>query len=155
MFGLTSLGRTVVSSGYNTWRNNPEEWGTQWEGFGRRVASGVGRNVIKQTTIYALDESFKLDSRFYQRIGQTGFRFSAHRRNLHGGDHRLRNVVSETLRFQRRIEKRHLLARHERGFQSGQGDFQKVSKIKSAADSRGNARSKAETRVLTSVLHAR
>ena len=66
MFSLTSLGRTVVSAGYHTWQNNPEEWGTHWDGFGRRVASGVGRNVIKQTTIYALDESFKLDSRFYR-----------------------------------------------------------------------------------------
>ena len=66
MFGWNSLGRTVISSGYNTWRNNPEEWGTQWEGFGRRVASGVGKNVIKQTTIFALDESFKLDSKFYR-----------------------------------------------------------------------------------------
>ena len=66
MFSLTSLGRTVVSAGYHTWQNNPEEWGTHWDGFGRRVASGVGRNVIKQTTMYALDESFKLDSRFYR-----------------------------------------------------------------------------------------
>ena len=66
MFGWNSLGRTVISSGYNTWQNNPEEWGTQWEGFGRRVASGVGKNIIKQTTIFALDESFKLDSRFYR-----------------------------------------------------------------------------------------
>ena len=66
MFGWNSLGRTVISSGYNTWQNNPEEWGTQWEGFGRRVASGIGKNVIKQTTLFALDESFKLDSKFYR-----------------------------------------------------------------------------------------
>ena len=66
LFSLNGLGRTVISSGYNTWRNNPEEWGTQWEGFGRRVASGVAKNAVKQTTIYALDESFKLDSKFYR-----------------------------------------------------------------------------------------
>ena len=66
MFSLNGFARTVISSGYNTWRNNPEEWGTHWEGFGRRVASSVGKNIIKQTTIYALDESFKLDSKFYR-----------------------------------------------------------------------------------------
>jgi hypothetical protein len=66
MFSLSSLGRTVVSSGFNTWRNAPEEWGSHWDGFGRRVASGVGKNIVKQTTIFALDESFKLDSKFYR-----------------------------------------------------------------------------------------
>lgn len=64
--GPTALARTVVGAGYGTWRNSPEEWGDKWEGFGRRVASGLGKNAIKQTTIYALDESFKLDSRFYR-----------------------------------------------------------------------------------------
>jgi hypothetical protein len=66
MFGPYALARTAVGAGIGTWRNSPEEWGDKWEGFGRRVASGVGKNVIKQTTIYALDESFKLDSKFYR-----------------------------------------------------------------------------------------
>jgi hypothetical protein len=66
MFGPYSLARTVVGAGYRTAKNSPEEWGGTWEGFGRRVASGVGKNVIKQTTIFALDESFKLDSKFYR-----------------------------------------------------------------------------------------
>jgi hypothetical protein len=66
MVGPLALGRTVASAGYSTWRNSPEEWGTKWEGFGRRVASGFGRNVIKQTTIYSLDEALKLDSGFYR-----------------------------------------------------------------------------------------
>jgi hypothetical protein len=66
IFGPYALARTVVGAGISTARNSPEEWGGQWEGFGRRVASGFGRNAIKQTTIYALDESFKLDSKFYR-----------------------------------------------------------------------------------------
>lgn len=66
IFGPTALARTVVRAGYSTWRNSPVEWGDKWEGFGRRVASGLGKNAIKQTTIYALDETFKLDSRFYR-----------------------------------------------------------------------------------------
>jgi hypothetical protein len=66
IFGPYALARTVLGAGISTARNSPEEWGGQWEGFGRRVASGFGRNAIKQTTIYALDESFKLDSKFYR-----------------------------------------------------------------------------------------
>jgi hypothetical protein len=66
IFGPLALAKTVAGAGYGTWRNSPEEWGGQWEGFGRRVASGFGKNAIKQTTIYALDESFKLDSKFYR-----------------------------------------------------------------------------------------
>jgi hypothetical protein len=66
IFGPYALARTVAGAGISTARNSPEEWGGQWEGFGRRVASGLGRNAIKQTTIYALDESFKIDSKFYR-----------------------------------------------------------------------------------------
>lgn len=62
--GPIALGRSVATAGISTWRNSPEEWGTKWEGFGRRVASNIGRNAIKQTTIYGLDEAFKVDSHF-------------------------------------------------------------------------------------------
>ena len=66
-----ALGRTVATAGVATWRNSPEEWGTKWEGFGRRVASNFGRNVIKQTTIYGLDEALKVDSNFYRMKNQS------------------------------------------------------------------------------------
>lgn len=66
IFGPSALARNVVGAGVATWRNSPEEWGGRWEGFGRRIASGLGKNAIKQTTIYGLDESFKLDSKFYR-----------------------------------------------------------------------------------------
>jgi hypothetical protein len=64
--GLEALAKNVIFAGYATWRNSPEEWGDNWEGFGRRVASGVGKSAIKGTTMYALDEAFKLDSAFYR-----------------------------------------------------------------------------------------
>jgi hypothetical protein len=66
LFGPVALARLAVGAGISTARNSPEEWGGQWEGFGRRVASSFGKKVIKQTTIFALDESFKLDSKFYR-----------------------------------------------------------------------------------------
>lgn len=64
--GPFALGRVVAGAGISTWRNTPEEWGDKWEGFGRRVASNFGKNAIKQTTVYALDEAFKLDSHYYR-----------------------------------------------------------------------------------------
>ena len=64
--GPLALGKRVASAGISTWRNSPEEWGPGWEGFGRRVASGLGKNAIKQTTKFGLDEAFKLDSHFYR-----------------------------------------------------------------------------------------
>jgi hypothetical protein len=66
MFGPMALGKTVLSAGYATWRNSPEEWGDNWEGFGRRVASSMGKSVIKNTTMYGLDEALKYDSRYYR-----------------------------------------------------------------------------------------
>lgn len=66
MAGPSALGRNVVSAGLGTWKNSPEEWGTQWEGFGKRVASNFGKGIIRQTTIYGLDEALKLDSHYYK-----------------------------------------------------------------------------------------
>lgn len=66
MVGPVSLGKNVATAAWGTWRNSPEEWGDNWEGFGRRFASGLGKGAIKHTAIYALDESLKLDSRFYR-----------------------------------------------------------------------------------------
>ncbi|HEV8592068.1 MAG TPA: hypothetical protein VGQ55_08195 [Pyrinomonadaceae bacterium] len=66
LIGPMALGKNVAWAGIGTWRNSPEEWGDRWEGFGRRVASNFGKNTIKQTTIYGLDEAFKLDSHYYR-----------------------------------------------------------------------------------------
>ena len=66
MVGPVALARRVANAGISTWRNSPEEWGTKWEGFGRRLASGFGKNAIKQTTTFGLDEALKLDSHFYR-----------------------------------------------------------------------------------------
>jgi hypothetical protein len=66
MVGPMTLGKSVAYSGIGTWRNSPEEWGDQWEGFGRRVASGLGTNAIKQTITYGLGEGMKLDSKYYR-----------------------------------------------------------------------------------------
>jgi hypothetical protein len=66
MFGPMALGKRVVTAGWATYRNSPEEWEPTWKGFGRRFASSTGKSVIKNTTQYGLEEAFKLDSRFYR-----------------------------------------------------------------------------------------
>jgi hypothetical protein len=66
LIGPYALARQAAGAGISTWRNSPEEWGDRWEGFGRRFASNFGKNVIKQSTIYGLDEAFKLDSHYYR-----------------------------------------------------------------------------------------
>lgn len=66
MIGPIALAKQVAGAGFGTWRNSPEEWGGQWEGFGKRLASGFGKNLIKQTTTYGLDEALKLDSHYYR-----------------------------------------------------------------------------------------
>jgi hypothetical protein len=66
MFGPVTLARSVGRAGIATWQNSPEEWGGQWEGFGKRLASSLGKNVIGRTTVYGLDEALKLDSHFYR-----------------------------------------------------------------------------------------
>lgn len=69
--GPFAIGKSVASAGISTWRNSPEEWGTKWEGFGRRVASTFGKKAIKQTTTFGLDEAFKLDSKFYRSANKS------------------------------------------------------------------------------------
>jgi hypothetical protein len=64
MFGFSSIAKNVVGAGVSTWSNSPKEWGGQWPGFGKRVGSSVGRSVISNTTRFALEEAFKLDSRY-------------------------------------------------------------------------------------------
>ena len=66
MFGLGALATRVGKSGFYTWTNSPEEWGDTWEGFGRRFASSTGTAIIKNSTMFGLDELMKLDSRFYK-----------------------------------------------------------------------------------------
>jgi len=70
--GPTAFIGPLFGAGINTATNSPEEWGGQWNGFGRRFASEIGKNAIKETTTYALDEAFKLDS-YYYRSTKSGF----------------------------------------------------------------------------------
>lgn len=70
--GPFALVRTGVAAGINQWNDSPEEWGQGMKGYGKRYASGFGRNAIQQTVTYGLDEAFHLDTGF-QRSRREGF----------------------------------------------------------------------------------
>ena len=70
--GPVALLRTGASAGISQWRDSPEEWGQGAKGYGRRFASGFGKNVIQQTTTYGLDMAFHLDTGF-RRSKREGF----------------------------------------------------------------------------------
>lgn len=61
--GLISVGFGAV---LNQIGNEPEEWEKNIGGFGRRLASGFGQKVIKETIAFGIEESLKLDSKFYK-----------------------------------------------------------------------------------------
>lgn len=65
-FGPETIGKNVLSAGFSTWRNKPREWGTHWDGFGRRFASNTAKTIISNSISYGLDEAMTLDSRFYK-----------------------------------------------------------------------------------------
>lgn len=64
--GPTAFISPVLGSTFRQIRNSPEEWGGKSAGFARRFGDSIGRNVIKQTVTYGLDEAFKLDSNYYK-----------------------------------------------------------------------------------------
>jgi hypothetical protein len=70
--GPFSLLRSAASAGLQQWDNSPVEWGQGMEGYGKRFASSVGSNAIRQTVTYGLSEAFRLDTGF-ERSKHTKF----------------------------------------------------------------------------------
>ena len=70
--GPTRLLWTAAGAGIQQWNDSPEEWGQGMEGYGKRFASGLGRNAIRQTVTYGLDSAFHLDTGF-RRSKREGF----------------------------------------------------------------------------------
>ena len=70
--GPGRLAWTAATAGIDQWRDHPTEWGQGAKGYGRRFASGFGKNAIQQTVTYGLDEVMDLDTGF-QRSKRQGF----------------------------------------------------------------------------------
>lgn len=62
--GPWPLVRIAAGAGIAQWNDSPKEWGQGSKGYGRRFASGFGRNLVQQTVTYGLDEAIGLDTGF-------------------------------------------------------------------------------------------
>lgn len=61
--GLIGVG---ISSTFQQIGETPPEWKQDGKGFARRLGSNFGENVIEETVAYGIEESLKLDSKFYK-----------------------------------------------------------------------------------------
>jgi hypothetical protein len=64
MFGPFSLLRVAGSAAINQWKDSPDEWEQGASGYGKRFASEMGRNAIRQTVTYGLSEALRLNTGF-------------------------------------------------------------------------------------------
>ncbi len=61
--GLIGVG---IGATFQQISNNPPEWEKTGKGFARRLGSNFGENAIQETVAYGIEETFKLDSKFYK-----------------------------------------------------------------------------------------
>lgn len=59
--GPGALLGSTIGAGFQQISNNPPEWEKTAKGFGRRVASNLGRNAIEETYKYGISEAFRQD----------------------------------------------------------------------------------------------
>jgi hypothetical protein len=88
-----SLLKIAASAGFSQWDSDPLEWGQGMKGYGKRLASNFGGNVIRQTVTYGLSEALHLD---------TGFE----RSNRHGFWPRLKDALVQNITSRTRSGKR-------------------------------------------------
>lgn len=65
--GPLALLGTAISSGIAQATDSPEEWEDNFKGYARRFGSSIARTAIRETIIYGLDETFKVDSSYYKK----------------------------------------------------------------------------------------
>jgi len=75
-FGPTALLTTSVESGFKTWMGVPKEYGTHWDGYGKRVASGFSTSLLSNTMEASIGSLWGEDPRYHRRgTGSAGSRF--------------------------------------------------------------------------------
>ena len=97
LVGPEALGRSAAGAGIGTLRNSPHEWGQGPAGFGKRVASGLGRHLAK-TAIQAGVGALHHEDLHY------------HRSNLQGTGPRLKYAVKSTFWVPRTNRSGHTVA---------------------------------------------
>ena len=66
--GLTPLFTRSIESGLQTWTNSPKEYGSHWDGFGKREASKFGSSILSSSLEASIGSVWGEDPR-YRRIG--------------------------------------------------------------------------------------
>jgi len=61
----------AIGAGIGQWENEPPEWGQGAEGYGRRIASGMGRHLIAETIRFGVAATDGEDPR-YRRSREIG-----------------------------------------------------------------------------------
>jgi hypothetical protein len=62
----------AAGAGISQWMNSPEEWGQGWGALGKRYASNLAYNAVRQGFTYAGSHAFREDPRFFAS-SQKGF----------------------------------------------------------------------------------
>ena len=56
----------MLNSGLQTWRNNPEEWGAGWEGFGKRIATVQAESMMSRGIEASVRAIWGEDPRYFR-----------------------------------------------------------------------------------------
>lgn len=65
-FGYQSLTGGLFSAGFGTWRNRPPEYGTQWEGFGKRYGMRLTGTITSNAMEASLGALWGEDPRYFR-----------------------------------------------------------------------------------------
>lgn len=63
------LGGSVITSGFSTWTNQPEEFGPGWSGFGKRFATRAATGAIQNYMEAGVASIWDEDPRYIRRGG--------------------------------------------------------------------------------------
>jgi hypothetical protein len=65
-FGPYAFATAALGGGVQQATKSPPEWGTGWDGFGMRVASNYGIQLVTTTTRYGMAEILREDAAYYR-----------------------------------------------------------------------------------------
>jgi len=71
-FSVDALALSGTGALIDQGRNAPHEWGQGWEGFGKRIASGLGTHIVKGTIQFGV-ASIRHEELGYRPSGEHGF----------------------------------------------------------------------------------
>jgi len=70
--GVRAIGNRLLSAGLDQWGENPEEWGSGMDAFGKRFASRMGVLAVRNSVRLGTDVALGIDPR-YDRCDCAGF----------------------------------------------------------------------------------